>query len=91
MNKTDLIAEVAAKTGFSKKDADKAVPAVLETVVETLKKDEKVQLVGFGTFETKHRPARKARNPRTGEPIEIAPSVSAGFKAGKALKEQLEA
>jgi DNA-binding protein HU-beta len=90
MNKTELSAAVALKTGLPKKDADKVVGAVLEAITESLKSDEKVQLVGFGTFEAKHRPARKARNPRTGEEIEIAPSKSASFKPGKALKDALE-
>ncbi|MDR1569120.1 MAG: HU family DNA-binding protein [Oscillospiraceae bacterium] len=90
MNKTELSAAVAAKANLSKKDAEKIVGAFLDTIVETLQKDEKVQLVGFGTFETKHRPARKARNPRTGEEIDIPPSTSASFKPGKQLREALQ-
>jgi DNA-binding protein HU-beta len=90
VNKTELSAAVAAKANLSKKDAEKIVGAFLDTIVETLQKDEKVQLVGFGTFETKHRPARKARNPRTGEEIDIPPSTSASFKPGKQLREALQ-
>ena len=89
MNKTELIVEVAAKTELSKKDAEKAVTAVFETIVEALKADEKVSLVGFGSFEAKTRPARKGHNPLTGKEIEIAASKAASFKAGKALKEAL--
>ena len=90
MNKSDLSAAVASKASLTRKDAEKVVSAVLDTIVETLQKDEKVQLVGFGTFEAKHRPARKARNPRTGEEIDIAPSTSATFKPGKQLREALQ-
>ena len=89
MNKSELNAAVASKTNLSKKDAEKVVTAVLETIAETLQKNEKVQLVGFGTFEPKYRPPRKARNPRTGEPIDIAATTSASFKAGKTLREAL--
>jgi len=89
VNKSELSAAVASKANLTKKDAEKVVSAVLETITETLQKNEKVQLVGFGTFEPKHRPARKARNPRTGEPIDIAPTTSASFKAGKTLRESL--
>ncbi len=90
MNKTELCAAVAAKTGFAKKDAEKFVGAFVETVVETLQKDEKVQVVGFGTFEVKSRPARKARNPRTGAEIEIAATKAPAFKVGKALKDSVK-
>lgn len=90
MNKTDLSAAVAVKANLSRKDAEKVVGVLLDTIVETLQKDEKVQLVGFGTFEVRHRPARKARNPRTGAEIEIAPTTSAVFKAGKQLREALQ-
>ena len=86
MNKTELVAAVAAKTELTKKDAEKAVSAVLETVAETLAAGEKVQLVGFGTFETRDREARTAKNPRTGEPVEVAASRVPAFKAGQALK-----
>ena len=84
MNKTELCAAVAAKTGMTRKDAEAAVTAVIG---ESLKDGEKVAIVGFGTFEVKDRPARKARNPRTGEEIEIAASKAPAFKAGKALKD----
>jgi DNA-binding protein HU-beta len=86
MNKTELVAAVAAKTEMSKKNAEKAVAAVLETVAETLAAGEKVQLVGFGTFEIREREARTAKNPRTGETVEVAASRVPGFKAGQALK-----
>ncbi len=86
MNKTELVAAVAAKTELTKKDAEKAVAAVLETVAETLAAGEKVQLVGFGTFETRAREARTAKNPRTGEAVEVAASRVPAFKAGQALK-----
>ena len=89
MNKSELIAALAAKAELSKKDAEKALGAFVEVVTETLKAGDKVQLVGFGTFESKERPARTARNPRTGDPIEIAASKTASFKVGKALKDSL--
>ena len=86
MNKTELVAAIAAKTELSKKNAEKAVAAVLETVAETLAAGEKVQLVGFGTFELRERDARTAKNPRTGETVEVAASRVPAFKAGQALK-----
>ena len=86
MNKTELVAAVAAKTELSKKNAEKAVAAVLETVAETLAAGEKVQLVGFGTFEPREREARSAKNPRTGETVAVAASRVPAFKAGQALK-----
>lgn len=86
MNKTELVAAVAAKTELTKKDAEKAVTAVLETIAETLAAGQKVQLVGFGTFETREREARSAKNPRTGETVEVAASRVPAFKAGQALK-----
>ena len=89
MNKTELIAAVAEKAGFSKKDAEAAVNAALVTITETLKAGDKVSLVGFGTFEVRERPAHKGHNPMTGAEIEIAESKAASFKAGKALKEAL--
>ena len=89
MNKTELIAAVAEKSGLTRKDSEKAVLAALETITETLKTGEKVQLVGFGVFETRVRPAHKGHNPMTGEEIQIAESKAATFKAGKALKEAL--
>ncbi len=87
MNKTELIAQIAEKSGLSKKDAEKALTAALDTITAALCAGEKVQLVGFGSFETKHREARTGRNPRTNEPIEIAASTTPVFKAGKALKD----
>ena len=89
MNKTELIAELAAKTELSKKDAEKAVNAVFATIVDAMKADEKVSLVGFGSFEAKTRPARTGHNPLTGKEIEIAASKAPAFKAGKALKDAL--
>ena len=89
MNKTELVAAVAAKTELSKKNAEKAVAAVLETVAETLAAGEKVQLVGFGTFETRERDARTAKNPRTGKAVEVPASRVPAFKAGQALKNKV--
>ena len=89
MKKTELIAAVANKSGISKKDAEKAVSAVLEVIEETVKNDEKVQLVGFGTFELRQRPARTGCNPRTKETIEIPASKVPAFKAGKAFKDSV--
>lgn len=86
MNKSELINALAEKTAFSKKDAEKALNAFVETISGRLAKGEKVQLIGFGTFEVKKRPARTARNPRTGEEIKIKASKAPAFKAGKALK-----
>ena len=87
MNKTELIAAVAEKTELSKKDSEKVVNAVFDTITETLAGGEKVQLVGFGSFEVKERAAHTGRNPRTKEPMEIEASRVASFKVGKALKE----
>ena len=87
MNKTELSAEIAEKAGLSKKDSEAAVKAFVDAVSESLKKGDKVQLVGFGTFEVSERPARTGRNPQTGETIEIAASRTPKFKAGKALKD----
>lgn len=89
MNKTELIAAVAAKTDLTKKDAEKAVKAFTDVVAEELKKGEKIQLVGFGTFEVVDRPAREGRNPRTGKSMKIAASKAPKFKAGKALKDMV--
>ncbi len=86
MNKTELVAAVAAKAEISKKDAEKAVKAFTEVVTEALAKDDKVQLVGFGTFETVKRAARVTRNPRTGEQVKVAASKAPKFKVGNALK-----
>ncbi len=87
MNKVELVASVAEKANLSKKDADKAVAAVLDAVVEALAKGEKVQLVGFGTFEVRERNARTGRNPQTKETITIPASKQPAFKAGKAFKD----
>ncbi len=87
MNKTDLVNSVAEKAELTKKDAEKAVNAVFASIEEALKKGEKVQLVGFGTFEVRERGERKGRNPQTGEEITIAAAKVPAFKAGKALKE----
>ena len=89
MNKTDFIAAVAQKAEISKKDAKAAVEAFFEVVQEELKKGEKVQLVGFGTFEVAERAAREGRNPATNETIQIPASKAPKFKAGKALKDSL--
>ena len=89
-NKQDLIAEVAAKTGLTKKDSEKAVNAFGEVVTEFLAKGEKVQLIGFGTFETRERAAREGRNPQTGAAIKIAATTVPAFKAGKALKDAVK-
>ena len=87
MNKTELIAAVAEKAGLTKKDVEKAVAALLETVKGEVAKKGKVQLIGFGTFEVTERAARTGKNPRTGEAIQIAASKVPAFKAGKALKD----
>ena len=89
MNKTELIAAIAEKTELSRKDAEKALTAFTEVVEEELKKGEKIQLVGFGTFEVSERAAREGRNPQTGETMQIAASKSPKFKAGKALKDAI--
>ena len=87
MNKSELIAEVAAKAAITKKDADAAVNAVVDAITAALKKGDKVQLVGFGTFEVRARGARTGRDPRTNKVIQIPASKAPAFKAGKALKE----
>ena len=89
MNKAELIAAVAEKTGLSKKDSEKVINATLETVTTSLEAGEKVQLVGFGVFDVKERGVRMGRNPKTKEEIEIAPSRVPTFKAGKALKDSV--
>ena len=91
MTKTELINVVAEKTGFSKKDSDKAVVAVIDAISEALAGGDKVQLVGFGTFEVAERAAREGRNPKTGETMPIAASKTPKFKAGKALKDMVNA
>ncbi|AGA67641.1 bacterial nucleoid DNA-binding protein [Desulfitobacterium dichloroeliminans LMG P-21439] len=90
MNKADLVAAVAEKAEVSKKDAEKAVSAVFASIEEALAKNEKVQLVGFGTFEVKDRAERTGRNPQTKEAIVIPASKVPGFKAGKALKDAVQ-
>ena len=87
MNKTELIAAIAAKTGETKKDAEATLNAFVNVVSETLAKGDKVQLVGFGSFEVRKRAARKGRNPQTKEEIKIPASKAPVFKAGKALKD----
>lgn len=89
MNKTEFVAAIAEEAGISKTDAAKAVKAFTDVVVEEMKKGEKIQLVGFGTFEVSERPAREGRNPRTGETMTIAASKAPKFKAGKALKDSI--
>ena len=89
MNKTDLVAAMAEQTNLSKKDAEAALKAFIDVVSEELKKGEKVQLVGFGTFEVSERAAREGRNPQTGETMEIKASKTPKFKAGKALKDMM--
>ena len=87
MNKAELIASVAEQAALSKKDAEKALNAVVDTISTALAEGEKIQLIGFGTFEVRAREARKGKNPRTGEVIEIAASKVPAFKAGRALKD----
>ena len=91
MNKTELISAMSEKSELTKVDAEKALKAFIDTVTEELKNKGKVQLVGFGTFETSERAARTGRNPQTGETIEIKASTSPKFKAGKALKDIVNA
>ena len=89
MNKTEFIAAVAEKAEISKKDSEKALKAFVDVVTEQLKAGDKVQLVGFGTFEVSERAAREGRNPQTGETMTIAASKAPKFKAGKALKDAI--
>ena len=91
MNKTELVANVAEKAGLTKKDAEKALAAVLESVEQALVEGDRVQLIGFGTFEVKERAARMGRNPQTGKDMEIPASKAPVFKAGKALKDAVNA
>ena len=90
MNKTELVAAVAEKAGLSKKNAEVAVAAVIDSVVESLKKGDKVSLLGFGTFEVRKRAARTGKNPQTGAAIKIAACKVPAFKAGKALKDAVK-
>ena len=87
MNTTELVAAVAEKAEISKKDADSAVNAVIESIIEAVASKDKVQIVGFGTFEARERKEKIGKNPRTGEEIKIAASVVPAFKAGKAFKD----
>ena len=87
MNKNDLVAVVADKTGLSKADATKSVDGVFDAITESLQSGNEVRLVGFGTFTVTKRAASQGRNPRTGEPIQIAASMQPKFKAGKGLKD----
>ncbi len=91
MNKTELVAAIAEKAELSKKDSEKALKAFIDTVTEELKKGDKIQLVGFGTFEVSERAARKGKNPQTGKVIDIPASKAPKFKAGKALKDTVNA
>lgn len=91
MNKTEFISAIAEKAGLSKKDAEKALKAFTDVVEEELKKGEKIQLVGFGTFEVSERAAREGRNPQTGETMKIEACKAPKFKAGKALKDAVNA
>ena len=87
MNKAELVGAVAEKTGYTKKDAEKAADAIIDAITEQLAGGGKVQLVGFGSFEVKSRAARTGRNPKTGQSIQIAATSTPVFKAGKALKD----
>ena len=87
MNKIELVSAIAEKTELSKKDAEKALKAFIETVTDELKKGDKVQLIGFGTFEVAKRAARECRNPQTGKTMKVAACKAPKFKAGKALKD----
>ncbi len=90
MNKSELVDLVAEKAGMSKKDSEKAVKAVLDSITEGLVKGDKVQLVGFGTFEVRNRKEREGRNPATGEKIKIEALKVPAFKPGKALKDKVK-
>ena len=89
MNKTEVVAAVAERAEISKKDSEKALKAFVDVVTEQLKADDKVQLVGFGTFEVSKRAAREGRNPQTGKTMKIAACKAPKFKAGKALKDAI--
>ena len=91
MNKTELVAAISEKTELTNKDSEKALKALIDVVAEELKKGEKVQLVGFGTFEVSERAARTGKNPQTGAEIKIAACKAPKFKAGKALKDAVNA
>lgn len=87
MNKTELVAAMTEKAGLTKKDAEKALNAFIESVEDAVKSGDKVSLIGFGTFEARERAARTGKNPRTGETLEIAACKVPAFKAGKAFKD----
>lgn len=89
MNKSELIAAIAGKTGLTKKDSEQAVNVLIEEIAGALKKGDKVSVSGFGTFEVKHRAARMGRNPKTKEPIQIAASKAPAFKPGKQFKDAI--
>ena len=91
MSKTELVAAIAEKTGLTKKDSEAAVNAFVETITEQLKNGEKIQLIGFGTFEVSERAERTGRNPQTGKEMTIAASKAPKFKAGKAIKDMINA
>ena len=91
MTKADLVSAVAEKSGFSKKDSEKAITAVIDSITAALAKNEKVQIVGFGTFEVRERAAREATNPRTKAKFQVPAKKAPAFKAGKALKDAVEA
>ena len=91
MNRAELITEMSQKTGITKKDTEASLVAFMDTVMETLARNERIGLVGFGTFEVSERAARTGRNPQTGEIIEIKASKAPKFKAGKALKDAINA
>jgi DNA-binding protein HU-beta len=90
MNKTELVKAVSTQTELTIKDTGNVVDAIFETITNTLAKEERIQLIGFGTFEVRERSARKGRNPQTGEEIEIAASKVPAFKPGKELKEAVK-
>lgn len=90
MNRSDLVAAIAEKTGFTKKDSDKALAAFIDSVTEALKGGEKVQLVGFGTFEVRQRAQRQGKNPKTGASITIPATKAPAFKVGKAFKDAIK-
>lgn len=89
MNKSDLVDAIAASAGLTKVDADRALKAVIDAITEQLSKGDKVNIIGFGTFEKRKRAARTGRNPKTGETMQIAAAVTAGFKPGKLLKDAI--
>lgn len=91
MNKNELIANAAERSNLTKKDTEAALKAITDTITEALKNGDKVQIVGFGTFEVSERAAREGRNPHTGETMKIAASKAPKFKAGKALKDAVNA